>query len=192
MSKSADKILKTAEQLFNQQSFSGVGVDLIRDESGCSKTTLYTYYSNKHQLVQSVLQARDQRFRESLQAAVDGLQGVDALKKIYDWHIEWFQSDHFKGCLFVRAVGESSPDDHSIIAIAQQHKQWVRSLIQTQTLKLKRGQDITQLMYLQLEGLINQFLVEGFQAQTAAMSRALIFDVIESFQTQTEDQNQTP
>ncbi|MCW8038840.1 MULTISPECIES: TetR family transcriptional regulator [Acinetobacter] len=192
MSKSADKILKTAEQLFNQQSFSGVGVDLIRDESGCSKTTLYTYYSNKHQLVQSVLQARDQRFRESLQAAVDGLQGVDALKKIYDWHIEWFQSDHFKGCLFVRAVGESSPNDHSIIAIAQQHKQWVRSLIQTQTLKLKRGQDITQLMYLQLEGLINQFLVEGFQAQTAAMSRALIFDVIESFQTQTEDQNQTP
>lgn len=192
MSKSADKILKTAEQLFNQQSFSGVGVDLIRDESGCSKTTLYTYYSNKHQLVQSVLQARDQRFRESLQAAVDGLQGVDALKKIYDWHIEWFQSDHFKGCLFVRAAGESSPNDHSIIAIAQQHKQWVRSLIQTQTLKLKRGQDITQLMYLQLEGLINQFLIEGFQAQTAAMSRALIFDVIESFQTQTEDQNQTP
>lgn len=192
MSKSADKILKTAEQLFNQQSFSGVGVDLIRDESGCSKTTLYTYYSNKHQLVQSVLQARDQRFRESLQAAVDGLQGVDALKKIYDWHIQWFQSDHFKGCLFVRAVGESNPDDHSIIAIAQQHKQWVRSLIQTQTLKLKRGQAITQLMYLQLEGLINQFLVEGFQAQTAAMSRALIFDVIESFQTQTEDQNQMP
>lgn len=192
MSKSADRILKTAEQLFNQQSFSGVGVDLIRDESGCSKTTLYTYYSNKHQLVQSVLQARDQRFRESLQAAVDGLQGVGALKKIYDWHIQWFQSDHFKGCLFVRAVGESSPDDHSIIAIAQQHKQWVRSLIQTQALKLKRGQAITQLMYLQLEGLINQFLVEGFQAQTAAMSRALIFDVIESFQTQTEDQNQTP
>lgn len=192
MSKSADKILKTAEQLFNQQSFSGVGVDLIRDESGCSKTTLYTYYSNKHQLVQSVLQARDQRFRESLQAAVDGLQGVDALKKIYDWHIQWFQSDHFKGCLFVRAVCESSPDDHSIIAIAQQHKQWVRFLIQTQALKLKRGQDITQLMYLQLEGLINQFLVEGFQAQTAAMSRALIFDVIESFQAQTEDQNQMP
>lgn len=192
MSKSADKILKTAEQLFNQQSFSGVGVDLIRDESGCSKTTLYTYYSNKHQLVQNVLQARDLRFRESLQAAVDGLQGVDALKKIYDWHIQWFQSDHFKGCLFVRAVGESSPDDHSIIAIAQQHKQWVRFLIQTQALKLKRGQDITQLMYLQLEGLINQFLVEGFQAQTAAMSRALIFDVIESFQAQTEDQNQIP
>jgi hypothetical protein len=31
------------------------------------------------------------------------------------------------------------PEDHSIIAIAQQHKQWVRSLIQTQTCKLKRG-----------------------------------------------------
>jgi hypothetical protein len=38
-------------------------------------------------------------------------------------------------------------------------------------------------MYLQLEGLINQFLVEGFQAQTAEMSKELIFDDIESFQT---------
>ena len=182
MSKSADKILKTAEQLFNQQSFSGVGVDLIRDQSGCSKTTLYTYYSNKHQLVQSVLQARDERFRESLQTAVNGLEGIEALKAIYDWHIHWFQTDHFKGCLFVRAVGESASDDHSIISIAQQHKQWVRSLIRAQTRNLKRGQDITQLLYVQLEGLINQYLVEGFDAETAAFSRQLIFDVIDSFQ----------
>ena len=47
MSKSALKILDTAEKLFNENSFVGVGVDLIRDESGCSKTTMYTYYKNK-------------------------------------------------------------------------------------------------------------------------------------------------
>ena len=47
MSKSADKILKTAENLFNKHSFVAVGVDLIRDESGCSKTTMYTYFKNK-------------------------------------------------------------------------------------------------------------------------------------------------
>ncbi|MCW1290083.1 TetR/AcrR family transcriptional regulator, partial [Acinetobacter baumannii] len=34
MSKSALKILDTAEKLFNENSFVGVGVDLIRDESG--------------------------------------------------------------------------------------------------------------------------------------------------------------
>jgi hypothetical protein len=51
MSKSALKILDTAEKLFNENSFVGVGVDLIRDESGCSKTTMYTYYKNKNQLI---------------------------------------------------------------------------------------------------------------------------------------------
>ena len=40
MSKSAHKILDTAEKLFYENSFVGVGVDLIRDESGCSKTTM--------------------------------------------------------------------------------------------------------------------------------------------------------
>lgn len=71
MSKSALKILDTAEKLFNENSFVGVGVDLIRDESGCSKTTMYTYYKNKNQLVKSVLVARDERFKQSLWAMLE-------------------------------------------------------------------------------------------------------------------------
>ena len=66
MSKSAQKILATAEKLFNENSFVAVGVDLIRDESGCSKTTMYTYYKNKSHLVESVLIARNEKFKQSL------------------------------------------------------------------------------------------------------------------------------
>ena len=108
MSKSAIKILTTAEELFNKNSFTSVGVDLIRDESGCSKTTMYTYFKNKHQLVVEVLKQRDLRFRQSLMEYVADAQGIDALEQIYDWHMLWFQQDHFKGCLFVRAVAEST------------------------------------------------------------------------------------
>ena len=99
MSKSAIKILYTAEQLFNQNSFNGVGVDLIRDESGCSKTTMYTYFKNKQQLVVSVLKARDQRFRESLKNFTAETSDLPAIERIFDWHIQWFQQDTFKGCL---------------------------------------------------------------------------------------------
>lgn len=178
MSKSAQKILNTAEQLFNQQSFSGVGVDLIRDESGCSKTTLYTYFKNKHQLVYSVLQARDERFRQSLLTAVQEFEGLEALEKIYDWHIHWFQADHFKGCLFVRAVGESNAADTDILAISQAHKQWIRDLIQSKTACLPQQQKISALFYLQLEGLISTILVDGFNAQTCNQQKALIFQLI--------------
>ncbi|MFH4338231.1 TetR/AcrR family transcriptional regulator, partial [Acinetobacter baumannii] len=102
MSKSALKILDTAEKLFNENSFVGVGVDLIRDESGCSKTTMYTYYKNKNQLVKSVLVARDERFKQSLLGYVGDATGLEAINKILDWHTNWFRQDFFKGCLFVR------------------------------------------------------------------------------------------
>ncbi|CAM4123836.1 TetR/AcrR family transcriptional regulator [Acinetobacter pragensis] len=182
MSKSAQKLLNTAEQLFNQHSFSAVGVDLIRDESGCSKTTLYTYFSNKHQLVKSVLQARDQRFKESLLQTVQNLDKIDALEKIYDWHMKWFQEDHFKGCLFVRAVGESNTDDKEIIEIAQAHKKWLRLLIDDKTAGMQRSHDISVLFYLQLEGLISRYLVEGYSVETAAESKKIIFGIIQQFQ----------
>jgi AcrR family transcriptional regulator len=179
MSKSAQKILKTAEQLFNQQSFSSVGVDLIRDESGCSKTTLYTYFKNKHQLVYSVLQARDERFRQSLLSSVQELDGIKALEKIYDWHINWFQADHFKGCLFVRAVSESNAEETDILAISQAHKQWIRNLIQNKTTNLPQQQEISALFYLQLEGLISTVLVDGFNAQMCNQQKVLIFQLID-------------
>ena len=179
MSKSAQKILNTAEQLFNQQSFSAVGVDLIRDESGCSKTTLYTYFKNKHQLVYSVLQARDERFRQSLLSSVQELDGIKALEKIYDWHINWFQADHFKGCLFVRAVSESNAEDTDILAITQAHKQWIRDLIQNKTTHLPQQQEISALFYLQLEGLISTVLIDGFNAQMCNQQKALIFQLID-------------
>ena len=166
MSKSAQKILTTAEELFNQHSFVGVGVDLIRDESGCSKTTMYTYYKNKHQLVKSVLIARDERFKKSLLEFVGTAKGKEGIARIFDWHMNWFQEDQFKGCLFVRIVAESNPEDHDIIKISQQHKKWIKSLIKDQC-ESADSSDLSELFYTLIEGLISRFLVDGFDAEIA-------------------------
>ena len=166
MSKSAQKILATAENLFNENSFVAVGVDLIRDESGCSKTTMYTYYKNKSHLVESVLIARNEKFKQSLFQYIGESQGVDAINKIIEWHIEWFQQDHFKGCLFVRAVAESNSNEKNIIAISQQHKQWIKDLIFEHCVFAKR-EDLSELIYTILEGLISRFLVDGFDLNIA-------------------------
>ena len=165
MSKSALKILNTAEQLFNQHSFAGVGVDLIRDESGCSKTTLYTYYKNKDQLVKSVLIARDERFKSSLLTTIGTAQGKQAIMKIFDWHMAWFQQDSFKGCLFVRAVAESH-NQKDIIVIAQQYKQWIKFLI-AQHCEIAAHAELSELVYTLIEGLIGRFLVDGFDIHIA-------------------------
>lgn len=164
MSKSALKILNTAEKLFNQYSFTSVGVDLIRDESGCSKTTMYTYYKNKNQLVNAVLMTRDQHFKEQLLAFVGEKQGKEALYRILDWHIQWFKEDDFKGCLFVRAVAEANDVDQELRWIAQQHKQWIKELVFTHCAYENQSQ-ISDLIYTLIEGLISRFLVDGFDQQ---------------------------
>ena len=180
MSKSAQKILDTAEELFNRHSFTGVGIDLIRDQSGCSKTTLYTYYSNKQQLVIQVLKARDLKFRQSLSTFVKGHDRLDAIHKIYDWHMDWFQTDTFKGCLFIRAVAESTAQDQAIVDIAQQHKSWIKNLIRQQITSYKHADEITELTYNFLEALISRFLVEGFDLAQAEQNKALLSKLIKS------------
>lgn len=179
MSKSAQKILITAEALFNQYSFIAVGVDLIRDQSGCSKTTMYTYFKNKQQLIAQVLQQRDDRFRLALAQAVNGLSGVEALEKIYDWHVQWFQAEHFKGCLFNRACAESTAQDVEALAIAQAHKHWLQQFIQQHCLELKAAPQIATLFFLIIEGLINHFMLHGFDQQQAATTKTTLFNCIQ-------------
>lgn len=158
MSKSALKILTTAEQLFNQQSFAAVGVDLIRDASGCSKTTLYTYYQNKQQLIYAVLEARDENFQENLKHYLAEKAGLEAIFAIIDWHVLWFQQDDFKGCLFIRAVAEAN--DPQTVSMAQQHKQQIYSLVMQYCEQMNQTQWV-ELIYTLIEGLISRCFIEG-------------------------------
>ncbi|WP_288400747.1 TetR/AcrR family transcriptional regulator [uncultured Acinetobacter sp.] len=181
MSKSAHKILDTAEKLFYENSFVGVGVDLIRDESGCSKTTMYTYFKNKNQLVKSVLEARDQKFRNSLVAYVAGETGRAALDKLIDWHLLWFQEDNFKGCLFVRAVAESQVGDQDIIIVSKEHKIWIRNLIAQYLRSMPNADALVEIIYTLIEGLISRFLVEGYDVKVAAEIKNSIRQIVDSF-----------
>lgn len=181
MSKSAHKILDTAEKLFYENSFVGVGVDLIRDESGCSKTTMYTYFKNKNQLVKSVLEARDEKFRNSLVAYVAGETGRAALDKLIDWHLLWFQEDNFKGCLFVRAVAESHVGDQDIIMVSKEHKIWIRNLIAQYLRSMPNADALVEIIYTLIEGLISRFLVEGYDVKVAAEIKKSIRQIVDSF-----------
>lgn len=190
MSKSATKILTTAEALFNAHSFTSVGVDLIRDESGCSKTTMYTYFKNKQQLVAEVLKQRDLHFRQSLIEFVADSEGLDALEKIYDWHMLWFQQDHFKGCLFVRAVAESSTQDTEIIEISVAHKIWLRQFIHHFSHQVNQDQVVADLFYNLIEGLISRFLVEGFDSDIAQQQKTAMIQFIKSYTEQPSSTHQ--
>lgn len=177
MSKSAQKILETAERLFYQNSVHAVGVDLIRDQSGCSKTTMYSYFKNKNHLVEAVLIERDAKFKQSLLACIEGSVGINAIHNIYDWHLRWFKEDDFKGCLFVRAVAESN-QDLNLVEISRKHKAWIRDLIAQQTQFAKHSNQLAEMVYTIIEGLISRFLVEGFDADLAETTKKTLNTIL--------------
>lgn len=70
-------ILDIAEDLFNDFGYTSVGVDLIRDKAGVSKTSMYRYFGSKNKLIEAVLARRHQRFADGLNAAVSSAKDME-------------------------------------------------------------------------------------------------------------------
>ncbi|MDC0610035.1 TetR/AcrR family transcriptional regulator [Vibrio sp.] len=125
-----EHILDIAERLFNQFGYTAVGVDLIRDEAEVSKTSMYRHFGSKNKLIEAVLDRRHLRFEYSLEKSIDAADSTeDKLDALLEWHFQWFQQDDFKGCMFMHAVAEFKQSDQQITDISIQHKQWLKSLL---------------------------------------------------------------
>ena len=154
MKKTSKLIADTAEQLFYQKGFGNVGVDEIRDQSGCSKTTLYKYFGNKDNLIFEILKIRDSRFKQQLTEAIADLDYYESIMQIFKWHLDWFNQDDFNGCLFVRAK-EEIHNDKAVQQLVIEHKEFIRKLIHDQLPKTPQQTTLTNQLMVILEGLIN-------------------------------------
>ncbi|OCG02982.1 TetR/AcrR family transcriptional regulator [Gilliamella sp. wkB112] len=154
MKKAYDIIAKTAEKLFNQSGFGNVGVDEIRDQSGCSKTTLYKNFGSKDKLIHDVLKIRDMRFKQALEESIEDTIGYEAINKLFQWHCRWFAENDFNGCLFTRAI-EEKHNEESIEAIVFEHKEFIRELINRSLKHYSNRSALTNNLMIILEGFIN-------------------------------------
>ncbi|MCK2184108.1 TetR/AcrR family transcriptional regulator [Halomonas getboli] len=126
-----DDILATATRLFGEYGYHAVGVDRIRDEAGVSKMTLYHHFPGKEALVEAVLAKRHERFMASLRAAVDACPThQERLRAIFDWHARWFSSEHFHGCMFIKATEEYARQPEALLALSRRHKDEVAALVE--------------------------------------------------------------
>ena len=125
-----EKILDSAESLFNSYGYVGVGVDLIRDTSGISKTTIYRYFSDKTGLIIAVLNRRHKRFLDSMISKISSVNSSDEkLTSLLSWHYEWFESENFHGCMFMHALSEFKEVNSEITKVARKHKIQIKILI---------------------------------------------------------------
>ena len=155
MKKTYELIIKTAEKLFYRTGFSSVGVDEIRDISGCSKTTLYNHFGSKDKLIVEVLKHRDSIFRTKLEDSLKGLNGKNAILGIFKWHKKWFSEVDYNGCLFMRAVEEMRETLPCVSDILKEHKEFVKGLIYSKLEDYSDKESLTNKLIVILEGLIN-------------------------------------
>lgn len=151
-----DHILDTAESLFNLHGFIAVGIDLIRDEAGVSKTTIYRHFDGKRGLIGSVLYRRHLWFRKSIASALDSATNTDEkLIAILDWHFNWFESSDFEGCMFMHAFSEFKEEDEKISQMALDHRAWLlNQLLSTLDINIVAREQKAEMLMTILEGMV--------------------------------------
>lgn len=119
-----ERILDVADRLFYERGIHAVGVDAIVAESGTAKTTLYSHFHSKDELVAAYLSRRCLRQREHLETELTARGGTasERILCVFDVLGQWFAEPTFRGCPFINAMAEFSGDHPAAIA-TREHRQ---------------------------------------------------------------------
>lgn len=132
MSKKED-IITTALNLFNRHNYSSIGIDRIISESGVAKMTFYKYFPSKESLIEECLSRRNKSIQQAIEQQLNQIDEGDYLGKIkavYFWHVSWFNSDDFHGCMFQKASLEILQQYPSIIGPIVDYRNWLMNLVE--------------------------------------------------------------
>ncbi|MFI6488747.1 TetR/AcrR family transcriptional regulator [Streptomyces sp. NPDC050564] len=120
--KSEERILMAAAELFYANGLRGVGIDQVIAASGVAKSTLYVHFRTKEELVAAYLRRTDDSWTAQLQdaAARSGDGPREQLVGLFDALTDAFERHGFFGCPFVSAAVEADLDSEAR-AITVQH-----------------------------------------------------------------------
>lgn len=178
----ADKrndLIEASFHLFYEKGFHACGVELLAQNAGTTKRTLYSYFPSKEALIVAVLAYRHAQFTQGLKDFFAHHEG-DVVSKYLDFLDKWTTEPHFNGCLFINACAEYAAGDDPIHAEAISHKQAVRAFLQQQF--ILQGNTNAQLqadtLFLLGEGLIVDRQTSGEGAVTRDTVREIAMTLL--------------
>jgi AcrR family transcriptional regulator len=124
----ADRIRKTARELFYRDGIRAVGVDAIVNEAGVTKPSLYRSFSSKDELAATYLRDYDAEFWARFDAACEAHPGnprAQILEYLSGLGARAVQSG-YRGCGLTNAAVEYPEPDHPARAVAVAHKAELR------------------------------------------------------------------
>jgi len=125
----ARRILDAATDLFYSRGINSVGVELVAEQAGTTKKTIYDRFGSKEGLVVAYLEARARRWQAHVTDHVAGVSGgtADRAVAVIDALESWLEMAD-RGCGFVAAYAELSTSSDRATAVVRAEKQWMREL----------------------------------------------------------------
>ncbi len=164
-----NKLIAVAEQLFDRHGFTATGMDRLAQAASISSRTLYKHAGSKTALIAAVLSQRGQRFLLLLsESTVDAL--FEALER-------WIREEGARGCLLLRAQGETGGEIAEISAVVLAHKvqlgEKVRLAVRSE-LGDKGGDELAGQILILIEGATAAAVYRGVEAVASARSAAAL------------------
>jgi AcrR family transcriptional regulator len=125
------RVLAAAYELFHERGTRDVGIDAIVRRSGVAKMSLYHHFRSKQELVEAFLAEHDRVWTvEWLKSQVWARARSPArrLLVVFDVLGEWYRSEGFAGCPFVRVMLEY-PCGHPSRRAASAHLANIREFL---------------------------------------------------------------
>lgn len=162
-----DRILRTASTLFYERGVRAVGVDLVVDEAGVAKTSLYRHFHTKDDLVAAFLQREDQDFWGCWDRVTELHKG-DATAELQA-HIKWIGERvgrlNYRGCPQLNVAAEFPDSDHPARKVATAHKKELRRRLKgiAERVRAKRPDELAAQLSLLINGAFvsSQILTPG-------------------------------
>ncbi|GAB4362583.1 MAG: TetR/AcrR family transcriptional regulator [Methylohalobius sp. ZOD2] len=139
-SEPAERILKTAGELFYTQGYTATGVNQIISEAGVARASFYQHFPSKKDLAVAYLRRRHRIWFQWLRDHVERETKPTArLSALFNFLADWLPTSGYRGCAFLNMMSESPTLGDEIQAVIEQHKSELRSYIR----RLVAGLDVS-------------------------------------------------
>jgi len=130
--RAAERILKTARELFYKEGIRAVGVDTIASEAGVTKPTLYRCFNSKDELAAAYVRVYDAEFWARFEEAGQGCAD-DPRRQLRNYLTGLGQkatSAGYRGCGLSNAAVEYPEKDNPARLVAEGGKQLLRERLE--------------------------------------------------------------
>ena len=165
-----DELVQKALTVFYRNGFNATGMDMLVKETGISKTSMYKHFKTKEDLILAALRLRDELFRNMVLRRMEELSDTPKgqVLALFDVLGEWFRSEDFHGCMFIKASSEFQDPNHPIRRQSAEHKLLIAEHIQKLLVEaaFKDAESLTRQLMVLKEGAI--IVAHVSQSATAA------------------------